>query len=91
MLSEVDVSITVSLSREAEEAVRRRAAVAGKAVDQYVSDLVQEAVTRPTLSEILAPVHEEVRNSGMSDQELDGLLKSELDAYRAERRTQKGA
>ena len=35
-----------------------------------------------TLAEVLAPVHDDFRRSGMTDAELDELLESELKAHR---------
>jgi hypothetical protein len=80
------MQFTISLSRKAEEAVRRRAAVAGKPADQYPSDLVQETVTKPTLQEVLAPVHREMRQSGMTEAELDEFLRDAISATRADRK-----
>ena len=39
----------------------------------------------PSLSEILAPIHDEFQRSGMTEQELDTLLESELAEHRKER------
>jgi thiamine phosphate synthase YjbQ (UPF0047 family) len=54
--------------------------------------LVREAVEErlqadlPTFQEVLAPVHEEFRHSGMCEQELDDLLEATLAGVRKERR-----
>ena len=39
----------------------------------------------PSLSQILAPIHEEFRQSGMSEEELETLLEGELAEHRRER------
>ena len=39
----------------------------------------------PSLSEILAPIHEEFRQSGMTEEELETLLEGELAEHRRER------
>jgi hypothetical protein len=41
----------------------------------------------PSLNQILAPIHDDFRRSGMTEQELDTLLESEV----AERRRERGA
>jgi hypothetical protein len=53
----------------------------GKDRDGVIADLVQ-AAKLVTLSEALAPVHEDFRRSGMTEAELDELLKGELRAHR---------
>src|SRR5580704_11974887 len=82
------MSITLSLSSETENALRRRAEAAGKSTDDYVTELVEQAVARPTLRQILAPIHEEVAASAMSDPELNALLQTSLDATRRDRRSE---
>ena len=84
------MSITISLPPETETVLRQRAAQAGQSVQQYVQELVEEALranglqsTPPnppqaapaaadmkTLREILAPIHEDFRRSGMTEEEL---------------------
>jgi hypothetical protein len=76
----------ISLSARTEDTVRRRAAEAGKPADDYVADLVEQAVKRPTLREILAPIHQEVAASGISQAELDQTLRTAIDAVRLESR-----
>jgi len=41
-----------------------------------------DARQQPTLAEVLAPVHDDFRRSGMTEAELDELLESELKAHR---------
>ena len=43
----------------------------------------------PSLSQILAPIHEEFRQSGMTEEELETLLEGELAEHRRERRAAK--
>ena len=40
----------------------------------------------PSLREILTPLHDEVKASGLSDAELDALLDGEIADHRSERR-----
>src|SRR5512135_1184998 len=49
----------------------------------------KELYDAPSLSEILAPIHEEFRRSGMSEQELESLLEGELAEHRREREAAK--
>ena len=48
-------------------------------------------IERPkTLAELLAPIHEDFRKSGMSEEELETFLESELAEARQERKDAKG-
>jgi len=73
---------TISLPAEVEDAVRQRAARTGKPADFYVAELVEQAVRRPTLRQILAPLHQEVAASGITSEELDQTLLSAIEAVR---------
>jgi hypothetical protein len=54
------------------------------------SDLVEHAVTRPSIHEILAPFRKQVAESGMSDEELDDFFRGELEAHRREKKAKSG-
>jgi hypothetical protein len=65
------MTMSISLSPRAEAKLKERAAAEGKDPVAYVTQLVEEAVTKPSLDEILAPFRKEVAESGMSDEKLD--------------------
>ncbi len=64
--------------------LRERAASAGKAPEDYAAELLTRDLTRLSLDQILAPVDEAFRRSGMTDDELAQLLEQEKHAMRAE-------
>jgi hypothetical protein len=74
------MTVTIELSPDEERRLQERAARLGEDVTSYVHRLVRDdleagpAPGRRTFAEILAPVHEEFRRSGMTEAELDGLL-----------------
>ena len=65
------MTLSISLSPEAEAKLKQRAAAVGKDPTTYASELVESVVTKPTLDEVLAPFRKQVAQSGMSDQQLD--------------------
>ena len=74
-----EVTVKLSLTPEEERMLVARAAEKGQDVTNYLRALVAEDLKQsPTLSQILAPIHEDFRKSGMTDQELDALLEGEL-------------
>lgn len=65
------MSLTISLPPAMETRLKERAAAEGKEPGAYASELLENAVKRPSLDELLAPFREEVKASGMSDEQLD--------------------
>ena len=83
------MTITIHLSPEEERRLAERAARSGQDPTSYIHRLITEALevdapaengtsvpqeARPTLAEILAPVHEDFRRSGMTEEGLDALV-----------------
>jgi hypothetical protein len=50
------------------------------------SDLLEEAVRRPSVDELLAPVRRQVAESGMGDRALDDFLRGVLKEVRDEKK-----
>lgn len=93
------MTITIDLPPEVEEAAKTQAAKEGLPLEDYVKSLIQEGTKRrdridmlaeKSFDEILAPFRHNVEDSGMSDEELDGLFTTaRKEASRArEERTQ---
>ena len=70
-----EMTVKLSLTPEEERMLVARATEKGQDVADYLHTLVEEDLKRaPALSEILAPIHEEFRQSGMSEDELSTLI-----------------
>ncbi len=80
------MTLEISLTPEAEDRLRRRAAAAGKQPAELARAIVERDVRRPTLEEISGPIYEEFLKSGMTDDELGDLLEEAKHAMRAEQR-----
>ncbi len=77
------MTITIELPTEAEAGLRKRARFKGQAFDEYVKGvLVRES--EPTLAELLKPIHDETKRSGITEEELEELIDSELAEVRRE-------
>ena len=77
------MSITVDLKLETEARVKTQSLRNGVKIEDYVSELVEEASdrreriergTEKSFAEILAPIHKEFEESGMSEAELTEFL-----------------
>ena len=82
----IETPITLRLSERARAKLAEQAANSGQDLSAVASDLIEQAVTRPSIAEIMAPVRKQVSDSGMSDQELDATLRSELEAHRRQKK-----
>ena len=82
------MTITIQFSAEVEKQLLARAAATGKPVDALVREAVEEKLQQalPSFQEILAPVHDDFRKSGLTESELDSLLQEALTEVRSERR-----
>jgi predicted transcriptional regulator len=83
------MTITINLPPATLEQLKAEAQATGKDVDTVVREAVEAKLARrkQTFAEILKPVHDAVEASGMSEEEVNGLLGKELKAVRAERRS----
>ena len=77
------MTITIDLPPDVEESVKTQAAKEGLPLEDYVTSLVQEGTKRrdridllaeKPFDEILAPFRRNVEDSGISDEDLDGLF-----------------
>jgi hypothetical protein len=86
------MTLSIDLPPETERKLLDRAAATGKDVATLVREAVEEQLRTPlpTFAEILAPVHEDFRQSGMTEAELDTLLEGTLVESRKERRERQG-
>jgi hypothetical protein len=84
-----EMPVTLRLSDQARAKLAERAAQSGQDVANYASELIEEAVTRPSVDELLAPFRKQVAESGMGDKELDAFYRGQLEEVRRENREKK--
>jgi hypothetical protein len=80
------MTINISLTPEAEAKLRQRAAILGKDFSTVASDLLEQAITRPSVDELLAPARKQVAESGLSDQQLDNFFRDVVKEVRDEKK-----
>jgi hypothetical protein len=82
------MTITVHLTPATVEKLQAQAAASGKDVETFVREAVEAklAITGRSFRDIMAPVHEDFRKSGMTEEELEILIDQETAAVRAERK-----
>ena len=77
------------LSDRARAKLAEQAKQNGQDIAAVASDLIEQAVARPSVDEVLAPFRKQVAQSGMSDEELDDFLRAELEAHRREKKAKR--
>ncbi|HUY33872.1 MAG TPA: hypothetical protein VMV69_14080 [Pirellulales bacterium] len=86
------MTLTIDLPAETERKLLAQAAATGKDVATLVREAVEEKFRAPlpTFAEILAPVHEDFRRSGMNEAVLDALMNETLAEVRKQRGRRQG-
>ena len=79
--------LNIHISAKAEKGLKKRAAADGKELAEYASKIVEDAVTRPTLEELLKPLRKEFESSGVGEEELVQQITAAQKAYRNTRNT----
>lgn len=65
------IMLHIPLPPDTEETLRERAKANGEDVASYAARLLHEALSTPSVDELLAPFRKQVEESGISDAELD--------------------
>lgn len=82
----IEMAMKLRLTERARARLAAEAARTGQTIDAVAADLIEQAATRPSIDEVMAPVRQQVNESGMTDEELDAFLRGELDAHRREKK-----
>lgn len=71
------------------EKLQAQSAACGKDVETFVREAVEAklVVSALSLSEILAPIHEEIEASGMTEEEIDALAEAAVARARSKRKS----
>lgn len=80
------MTIQISLPPDAEARLRARAEAVGQDAASYAAHLLHEALTAPSIEELLTPFRQQVEDSGMSDEELDAFYEGLRDKVWQERK-----
>jgi hypothetical protein len=78
--------VTLRLSERARAKLTEQAANSGQDISAVASEVIEHAVTRPSIAEIMAPVRKQAAESGMRDEALKEFLRGELQAHRREKK-----
>jgi hypothetical protein len=71
------MTVTIDLRPEIEARLTAQAAAKGVPVEDYIQQLIERETLRPNLHELLTPLRKEYKESGISETELDEIIKRE--------------
>jgi hypothetical protein len=84
------LELKLRLGSETGRKLKAKAAAIGKDAADYAAELIEDAITQPSLDEMLAPVREQFARSGMGEDELSDFLEDAKHRRRVERRKKAG-
>lgn len=76
------MTLMVPVSPEVEAKLRSRAAAEGQDTSEYASKLLEDAVRRSSLDELLAPLRQQFAATGATDEQLIQQITDARAAYR---------
>jgi hypothetical protein len=77
--------VSIDIAGPIEERLRRQAEAAGKDVRTYVSEIVEQAASRPSLDERLAELRRQFAATGIGEDELIRDITEAQAEYRTEK------
>jgi hypothetical protein len=80
------MDMTISIPDDVAARLEKRAAMSGQTVPAYTAKLVADTLTKPTIDEILAPILEDFKKTGMTEEEKTDFLRGQLEAQRREKK-----
>jgi hypothetical protein len=85
------MTLEISLDPAEHARLQQCAAAAGKDVATFAKEAVIEKVDRPSLLDLLAPVHDDTRRRGISVEQVDETVERAKQAFRRERQDDQSA
>jgi len=81
-----EIPVVLRISEKARVKLTEQAAHKGQDLSAAISELVEQAVKRPSVAQIMAPVRKQAARSGMNERELDDFLRRQLEDHRREKK-----
>ena len=64
------MTVTITIPPELEAKIAERAATKGVTLEQYAQEVLERDAEMPTLRELFAPVRDQIKAAGVTDEEL---------------------
>jgi predicted transcriptional regulator len=76
--------LSIEIPPQTEARLRQQAEASGQDMRSYVSQLIEQSATKPSLDELLAPLRRQFAGTNVSDEELVSDITAAQTEYRAE-------
>jgi hypothetical protein len=86
--TEPTIAVELNLPQSAVRQLDGLAERSGKGRDRVIVELLR-STNRATFTDVVRPLHENVRESGVTVDQIDTLIEQEVEAVRTERRARK--
>lgn len=80
------MTVTISIPPELEAKITERAAAKGVSLEEYAKEVLKRDVEMPALRELFAPVRDQIKASGVTDDELVMQIEEALTEVRTRSR-----
>ena len=80
------MTLQINFAPQEEAKLRDRAAAAGKDIETFIREAALEKADRPSLAEVLAPIHDDTVKRGITLDQVDDAIRRARAAYRGQRR-----
>ncbi len=80
------MNIQITIPKHLEAKIVKRAVAQGVTLEQYVREVLDRDVSRPTIRELFEPVREQIRASGANDRQLAAQIDTAVKQVRKRRR-----
>ena len=67
------MTVTITVPAELEAKMAERAAAKGVTLEEYAREVLERDAEMPTLREVFAPVREQIKVAGVTDEELTAI------------------
>jgi len=79
------MTLSIDILPQTEARLRLQAEASGKDIRTYVSQLIEQSATKPSLDELLAPLRKQFEEAKVSDEELISDITAAQSEYRTEK------
>jgi hypothetical protein len=80
------MNIRITIPKNLEARIAKRAIEQGITLEEYVCEVLDRDVSRPTIRELFEPVRQQVRASGANDKEVAAQIQAAVKQVRKRRR-----
>jgi len=79
----IPMTVTITIPLELEDKIAERAAAKGVTLEEYAQEVLERDAEMPTLRELFAPVRDQIKAAGVTDEELSAQIEEAVSEVRA--------